>query len=182
MRIQEKKIYLKNGQECILRSPEPKDAKKLIDYLITTAGETDFLLKYPEEVKLSIQQEEEFLKNILNAQRDFMIVAEIEGEIAGNCSLSSLGEKLRIRHRGSIGIAIYKKYWGFGIGRELMLLLLDNAKQCGYEQAELEVVSRNDRAIALYEKFGFVRVGEMPNAAKQKDGTYDNYIIMMKAL
>ena len=59
---------------------------------------------------------------------------------------------------------------------------LECAKECGYEQAELEVVSKNERAVALYEKIGFERVGERPKAMKHKDGSYDSNIIMVKQL
>lgn len=182
MKIEEKIIILKNGKTCILRNAQPEDAKQLVEYLKITAAETDYLLKYPEEVKLSVEQEKEFLESFAESQRNLMIIAEVDGEVAGNCSFSEVGGKRKIRHRCSIGIAIYKKFWGLGIGRKLMLLLLEKAKECGYEQAELEVVSRNGRAISLYEKIGFIRVGEMPNAMKHKDGSYDSNIIMVKQL
>ena len=45
-----------------------------------------------------------------------MIIAEIDGEVAGNCSFSPVGEKTRVRHRCSIGIALYKKYCLIRIG------------------------------------------------------------------
>ena len=111
-----------------------------------------------------------------------MIIAEVDGKVAGNCSFSAVGGKLRVRHRCSLGIALYQKYWGLGIGRELTALLLEKARECGYEQIELEVVGRNERAIALYEKMGFVRIGERPCAMKHKDGTYDSNVIMVKQL
>lgn len=47
---------------------------------------------------------------------------------------------------------------------------------------EPDVVSRNERAIALYEKMGFVRTGIKPDAMKHKDGTYDDDIMMVKKL
>ena len=40
MKIEEKKVELKNGQFCILRSPKPEDAEQLIAYLKATAGES----------------------------------------------------------------------------------------------------------------------------------------------
>ena len=111
-----------------------------------------------------------------------MIIAEVDGEIAGNCSFSPVGRKTRVRHRCVIGIALYEKYWGLGIGKALLELLLEKAAECEYEQAELDVVSRNERAIALYEGFGFTEVGSRPHAMKHKDGTYDDDIIMVKQL
>lgn len=111
-----------------------------------------------------------------------MIVAEIEGAIVGNCSFSSVGKKIRVRHRCSVGIALYQKVWGLGIGTALLELLIVKAIECGYEQMELDVVSRNERAINLYEKMGFIKYGNRPNAIKYKDGTYNDDILMVKQL
>lgn len=182
MKIEEKKVELKNGQFCILRSPKPEDAEQLIAYLKATAGETEFLLKYPEEVSITVEQEKEILQWFIDSDRDLMIIAEVDGEVAGNCSFSPVGRKTRVRHRCVIGIALYEKYWGLGIGKALLELLLEKAAECEYEQAELDVVSRNERAIALYEGFGFTEVGSRPHAMKHKDGTYDDDIIMVKQL
>ena len=93
-----------------------------------------------------------------------------------------MGKKYRIRHRCSIGIALYENVWGLGIGTYLLQELISKAKECGYEQMELNVVSRNERAIKLYEKLGFVKYGNIPNAMKHKDGTYDAEIMMVKQL
>lgn len=182
MRIEDKKVQLKDGRPCILRSPKLEDAEQLVEYLKVTAAETDFLLKYPEEVKISVEQEKEILKSFMDSERDLMIIAEVDGEVAGNCSFSAVGGKSRVRHRCALGIALYKRCWGLGIGRELIALLLEKARECGYEQIELEVVSRNERAIALYEKMGFTKIGERPCAMKHKDGTYDSNVIMVKRL
>lgn len=182
MRIEDKKVQLKDGRLFILRSPKLEDAEQLVEYLKVTAAETDFLLKYPEEVKISVEQEKDILKWFIDSERDLMIIAEVEGQVAGTCSFSAVGGKFRVRHRCQLGVALYEKYWGLGIGREVMELLLEKARECGYEQIELEVVSRNERAIALYEKVGFVRIGERPCAMKHKDGTYDSNVIMIKQI
>ena len=57
--------------------------------------------------------------------------------------------------------------------------VLDIARNCGSEQAELEVISGN---IALYEKLGFVRYGTFPDSMKYSNGTYTDAIWMMKKL
>lgn len=145
MIIDEKRVELKDGQMCILRSPKLEDAWQLIDYLKATAGETDFLLKYPEEVKITVEQERDFLQWSIDSDRDLMIIAEVDGRVVGNCSFAPVGRKLRVRHRCSVGIALYESAWGLGIGTALMELLITKACECGYEQMELEVVSRNER-------------------------------------
>ncbi len=182
MIIKDKEILLKNGQRCILRSPKLDDAEQLIEYLKISADETDFLLRYPEEVTITVEKEKDILQWFIESKRDLMIIAEIDGKIVGTCSLSSIGQKIRVRHRCSIGIALYENVWGLGIGTALLSLLIENAIKNGYEQMELDVVSRNDRAIRLYEKMGFVKCGDKPKAMKHKNGTYDDLIIMVKLL
>lgn len=182
MTIEKKEVLLKNGQRCILRSPSLDDAEQLIDFLKVSAAETDFLSQYPEELNITDEKEKDILQWFIDSKKDLMIIAEINGKVVGNCTFSPIGQKVRIRHRCSIGMALYEKVWGLGIGTALLSLLIENAIGCGYEQMELDVVSRNDRAIKLYEKMGFVRCGNKPRAMKHKDGTYDNVIMMVRQL
>ena len=61
MRINEKNITLKGRRNGILRNPQPSDARALIEYMKVTAGETPFILRYPEEITTTVEQEEAFL-------------------------------------------------------------------------------------------------------------------------
>lgn len=60
--------------------------------------------------------------------------------------------------------------------------VLSEAKKLGYEQAELEVVTENLGAIALYETVGFVKCGVLPNSMKYRDGTTVDSYWMVKIL
>ena len=55
-----------------------------------------------------------------------------------------------------------KAEWNSGIGSELMQKLIDYARENGLELIYLEVREDNSRAIHLYEKFGFKKVGTLP--------------------
>lgn len=182
MKVEWKETLLKDGRKCILRNALPDDAEAMIEYLKITADETPYLLRYPEEVTYTIELEREILERFLNIERDLMLVAEVDGELAGNCSMSCVGNKIRTKHRCSIGIALFKPFWGLGIGTGMFELMISKAKEVGYEQAELEVVSCNERAIALYQNMGFVKYGERPHGLKYKDGTYANELLMIKYL
>ena len=48
--------------------------------------------------------------------------------------------------------------------------------------AELEAVSANEPAIALYRKFGFETTGTVPRAFRYGDGTYADFLFMVKTL
>ncbi len=172
----------KQDREIILRSAEEKDAESLLDFLKITAAETPFLLREPDEIALSIEQEQDFIKAKKDSENEILLIAEIEGKHIGNCSLMSVGGFRRYRHRCEIAIALYQEYCGLGIGKAMLEMLLDIAKQVGYEQAELEVIANNKSAIALYEKLGFQKYGTFPNNMKYADGSYADAYWMMKKL
>ena len=60
--------------------------------------------------------------------------------------------------------------------------LIDVAEKSNFEQVELCVVSKNDRAIKKYESFGFEKFGIMPRAIKYEDGTYMDMLSMVRFL
>lgn len=180
MVIQEKRIRLKNGLECILKSPEVTDAKQLLDYLRQTSSETDYMLRYPEEVTMSVADEEKYITLVRENPQNLMISAFIKDKLVGNCGISCVGSMKKVLHRATFGIAILKEAWNLGIGAALLAEILVYAKQAGYEQVELEVDSTNLKAIHLYERFGFERYGTRMNAFKYKDGTHSSEYLMMK--
>lgn len=71
---------------------------------------------------------------------------------------------------------------GYGIGKIMLETVLKAAKESGFEQAELEVISDNQNAITLYEKLGFQKYGTFPDNMKYADGHYASADWMMKKL
>lgn len=172
----------KKDREIILRNAEEDDAEKLIDYMKITAAETPFLIREPDEITLSIEQERDFIKTKKESENELLLLAEIGGKHIGNCSLMNIGGYKRYRHRCDIAIALYKEYCGLGIGKAMLEIILDIAEKIGYEQAELEVIASNRSAIALYEKLGFKIYGTFPNNMKYGEGSYADAYWMMKKL
>lgn len=180
--FEEKIVILNNGVECLIKSPEIEDANRLIDYLKITAGETDFMIRYPEEIKISYEEECNLLKSIRESHQNIMISVFIEDKLVGNAAINCVSERIKLCHRATIGIALIKEVWGMGIGTLLMNEIIDTAKRIGYEQLELEVAAENKKAIRLYEKFGFKKYGVRNNAFKLKSGLYYSEILMLKEL
>ena len=65
-------------------------------------------------------------------------------------------------HRAELGLTVVKAEWNSGIGSELMQKLIDYARENALELIYLEVRGDNSRAIHLYKKFGFKKVGTLP--------------------
>lgn len=176
------KVTDKTGSEVILRNAQVSDAENLIKYLKVTTAETPYLIREPDEVTLSLEQEQSFIQRVMDSARELMLVALIDGKHVGSCSLTGIGEYKRYYHRCDVAIALYQEYWGRGIGKIMMESILEIAKEIGYEQAELEVIADNQKAIALYENLGFEKYGRFPDNMKYKNGKYADAYWMMKKL
>ena len=182
MLFEEKSIQDKLGRTVVFRNARPEDATDLIKYLKTTSAETPFLIREPEEITITKEKEEQFIQAKIDAARELMLVAFIDGKHIGNCSLMSIAPYKRYSHRCDVAIALYKEYCGCGIGKAMLQTVLDVAKSVGYEQAELEVMAENTDAISMYEKLGFKKFGTFPDNMKFADGSYMDAHWMMKKL
>ena len=182
MNYTEKTVPLKNGKTCLIRRGEERDAELLIEHWKTTAVETRNLTREPSEDDMTVEEQRALIRE-KNAEENVLnLLAFVDGQHAGNCAFNPVEDGLRMRHRCAVGIVLYQKFCGMGIGTALLSEILTAAKAAGYEQAELEVVSTNVPAIVLYKKLGFEVTGTTPRALKYQDGTYADFLLMTKRL
>ena len=88
-----------------------------------------------------------------------MFTAKKSGKIVGNAHFTGMTRE-RLKHRGTIGISVLKSEWGQRIGAMLMEAVIDFARNTAHaEIISLEVKSDNVRAIKLYERYGFEKIG-----------------------
>lgn len=182
MEYKPKEVLLKNGISCVMKSPGPNDAQAILRFMRITAGETNYMARYEDEINTPIHQEQHFLLSTLQSRKDLMICALIDGEIIGNAGINPIAERERYAHRATFGISIYKEYWGLGVGSHLLSAIEHGAREMGYEQLELEVVCENQRGLALYQKYGFEIYGTRDRCFKYRDGTYAAAHLMMLKL
>ena len=166
----------------MLKPNSPEYAQEMLDYLRKTSAETEFLLRYPDEVKFTLESEKEILGSLLENPYAIMMIAVVDGKVAGNGSVNGIGDKRKIRHRCSLAIALYEEFWGLGIGTAMIDYMSELAGQIGWKQLDLEVVAENEQAIALYKKCGFIETGRRHNALKFDDGSFHDEILMYKDL
>ena len=146
---------LKDGRKALLRSPKDEDIRGVLDYLYISAGETEFILRYPEECgKYTYEGEKALFDRINDSDNEAMLVCIIDGKVAGNCQIA-WKTSLKTRHRASVAIALLKDYWGQGIGTRMFeeMIRIAEANE-NLIQLELEFIEGNSRARTLYEKMG----------------------------
>jgi RimJ/RimL family protein N-acetyltransferase len=107
---------------------------------------------------------------------DPQFVAVAKGEVVGWCDIRRHYFPAHA-HRGTLGMGIIPPYRGQGLGRRLLTTTLERAGDAGFARIELAVHVDNARAIALYDKAGFVREGVQRDAVLV-DGQYRDAIAM----
>ena len=103
-------------------------------------------------------------------------VALLDGKVVGWCDILPI-DRPTMAHGGVLGVGVLQEYRGRGIGTALIQATIDKAGAIGLSRIELTVREQNARAIALYERLGFVREGIKRNAVRV-DGTYENLVCM----
>ena len=65
----------------------------------------------------------------------------------------------------SVAMGVEAEFHGMGLGTELLNYVFEIAKSLKYHRLQLTVRTFNNAGIALYEKMGFRRVGELEEIA-----------------
>lgn len=175
MRAQQ--VQLRDGRLVTIRGVVPEDAAKVLEYVDRVSGETDYLAQGRGELGWTLEKERKFIEEYLSSDNKLLILGEIDDEVAGALGFTG-GERKRMRHGGELGIAVVKKYWGLGLGTALMEYLIAWAKSSGIVR-KITLRSRidNERALRLYERFGFVREGVVTRLFEIAGEFYDGYLL-----
>ena len=126
MKIKKREFNL-NGHQLVLRTAKKEDAQNLLSHLKQFYAESKYLIKEPEEVQVTLEEEYDWIDEHLNSDNSLLIMAEVDGKYVGDASFE--GTTLsRQKHRVSLGIFILKDYTNMGIGTHLMETLIEEAK------------------------------------------------------
>lgn len=174
-----KKIVLKNGKEAFLRNGVLSDGSAVAENFNLTHAETDYLLTYPDENRMTSEQEGQFLEKKTASNNEIEIIAVVDGRVVGTAGIDAVGTKFKLKHRAECGVSILQEYWGLGVGRALMEACIECAEKAGYVQLELNVVAENTRAVSLYKKLGFVEYGRNPKGFHSRISGFQEVIYML---
>ncbi|WP_144529902.1 GNAT family N-acetyltransferase [Peribacillus simplex] len=171
---------MSEGKNYIIRTGELDDAEAVLDVQNSVISEGEYFIAVSEEFNKTPEQQRDWIRRLLENERETIIVAEINGEVIGWIGFQSENRK-RMSHKGSFGMMIRKNYRGKGIGKELIKALLEWAEANPFiEKVSLGVFSTNQRAISLYKKMGFVEEGRKIKEFKMSEREYADDIIMYK--
>lgn len=90
--------------------------------------------------------------------RGCLLLAEVDGSIAGCCALRPLDTSDYPNAAEMKRLYVRKAFRGFGLGRELAEAILDAARQMGYACVLLDTLDDMESARALYTDLGFEEI------------------------
>ena len=173
---------LRNGKNVIVRKPNGEDAEAIINVMTIADTETLFLARNPGEFCTPVEREKQIINNVLADNDVEWFVAEYENKVIGQCSVGLVRKNARYRHRAEVAFVILQDYCNLGIGGKMMEECIKWCKKKGITQMELDVVKNNEKALKMYQGFGFEIIGIRENALRYQDDTYADEYLMVKKL
>ena len=169
-------------QELLIEEARVEDATSLAHLLREVPLESDFLAQDETSPSLLPEELETYLARVLETPNQLCLVAKVGTKVIGVLNVVA-DQETKTSHIGDVFIAVSKPYWGYGIGHFLMEAMIDWAEHTPeISRLELTVQARNDRAVHLYQKFGFDIEGTKKRGAKTKNGEFLDVYLMAKLI
>lgn len=158
-----------------IRHAEPADAAGLHAlFSEPTAFAATLQLPYPSLAAWE-KQLRELPRHVVQ-----LVAEDAEGGHVVGAAGFEVFQNPRRRHVANLGMAVAPAFRGQGVGKALLLAVIDTAERWhGVRRLELEVYTDNTAAISLYEHHGFVREGTAKDYAL-RDGAYVDVLLMAR--
>ncbi|WP_163409761.1 GNAT family N-acetyltransferase [Flavobacterium ajazii] len=167
-------IELKNQKKVTIRQAEINDAEKLLNSIKIYVPESEYVPKLKQEIKLTIEEEKDWINSFLINENSLLLVAEYDNEIIGNIDLNGNRRKI-MEHTAVIGMGMLKEWRNSGLGTALLQLAIEWAKENTIlELLWLQVYTENKLGLGLYRKMGFEENGIIKNFFKKDEKYFDN--------
>jgi RimJ/RimL family protein N-acetyltransferase len=158
-----KEVKLKDGTLLSIDHAEPNDAKEIVEYLKVIGRETPFLTFGADGIPLTVEEESEYLRSMLDPKVGLYLKGVVSGKIISNLHCQRRNRP-KLTHICELGVAVVSQYWGIGICHALLKTAFEWGKNVGIRKFNLQVHEENERAIRLYESLGFQREGSRSRA------------------
>ena len=164
--------------ELLIREAEVEDAAALVSFLNRVSVETDFTSLDGDGILLTSEEMAIFLNKQASWDNQITLLAFLNDKIAGIVNITA-DQRKRVRHIGDLFIVIGKKYWNNGLGSFLLEEVVEWAQASGIlRRLQLTAQTRNQAAVHLYQKHGFVIEGRQERGAYIEEGDFIDVYLM----
>jgi ribosomal-protein-alanine N-acetyltransferase len=113
----------------------------------------------------------------IHAGYDAWLLRDPQGALAGYFLLMYALDEAHL-----LDVAVAGERQGTGLGRYLLDTLCARAKEMGAESVLLEVRPSNERALAVYRRYGFAEIGRRKGYYPAHEGKREDAIVMRHAV
>jgi ribosomal protein S18 acetylase RimI-like enzyme len=168
----------KDGRTVIIREAKEQDAERMLSSASKALIDAPYMLSTVDDIKgLSVDDIQKTLKAYYENPNYIQFIAEVDCKIVGSIDFKN-GNKDKISHQGAFAMTVLPEYRNYGIGRALLVTLINWAKNNSkIEKVCLEVMEDNLGAIQLYKNLGFFDEGRKAKGVKLDEG-YQDLILM----
>ncbi|MBD3107521.1 GNAT family N-acetyltransferase [Bacillus sp. AGMB 02131] len=176
MKINEMEFHVRNVH-YIIRSAEETDATILSEVRLQIDGETENMDRDTGEAYIDEAGFKQLIKEDSTSPCNLFLVCEMNSRIVGFSRCEGTQLK-RMAHKVEFGVGVLKEFWGYGIGTNLLEESIRWADANGIKKMTLAVLETNEKAIKLYERYGFEVEGVLRKDKLLSDGDFYNTVMM----
>lgn len=164
----------------MIRGVKLDDAKSRNELDRRLAKNGSGMVLLPHQIDSVDDERERIRKYLENPGATVDIVAVLDGgRVIGSAKIGQFQQAL-CQHVGLIAMGVDPEFQGCGVGRAIMVELLERADNQVLLRLELYVRKDNARAISLYESLGFQHEAVRKSFARLADGNFVDDLIMVK--
>jgi L-amino acid N-acyltransferase len=115
-----------------------------------------------------------------DAAGDAVLVAIENDEVAGYSAYAPWRAKYGYRNTVEDSVYVAAPFQGRGVGRALLVELIDRARAAGHHVMLADIESGNAASIALHESLGFVEAGRLREIGQKFDRWLDLTILALR--
>lgn len=173
-------ITLKDGAVALLRRVEFDDAADILRMETAVVRDGRGMVREPSDLAPDADAQRKLLRPWVRREGaddyGLMLVVEVTPSRDDGPRILGVGhfrrfKPTKIRHVVQVSLEVHPQAQGLGVGRAIMVGLLDWARAAGVNRVQLNVLADNHRAINLYTSLGFEKVGHRRRFARDPDGT-----------
>jgi RimJ/RimL family protein N-acetyltransferase len=168
------RLTTRDGRRWTLRRARPTDGPGIARLLAAVRAEGQWLVTTPDAV--SDPSEGFWITEMIRREEHLAIVAEADGDVVGNV-LVSTERNLPTEHIATLSICVADGWRDVGIGSALVASAQAWVRERGLRKLALGVFPDNARAIAVYERAGFVREGLRRGQYRSGDAYRDELLM-----
>jgi RimJ/RimL family protein N-acetyltransferase len=174
------------GRVLILRAMRWDDTDRLLSFINALADEkqkgkgSEIFTGFEE--RLSRNEEAAWVAGqMVKLENRGMVgvLAEVAGQVVGVGQITK-GHYKETDHHGELGLTVLGSHRGLGIGKQMIKILLREAKKIGVKNVEVEFLATNQAAAHAYQRAGFSEVGRIPGKVQRNRKLLDSMIMSRK--